>query len=226
MKTIGLVGGLSWHSTIDYYRYLNQGVHAQLGGHHQAKIVMVSVDLHEIVNARSRDERLEIFTRAVNDLVAAKADFVMFGANTPHLLADDIRARCKVPLLHIVEALGAVIKARGLRKVGIVGTKVTLEATFYRDTLARFGIELVLPNSAETKRLDDIIREELMLGEAKPATVAEIEQIMQRLRDAGAEGVVMGCTEIPPLIDERKLGYPCFDTTRIHAAAAVTMALG
>src|SRR5262249_30314501 len=184
-----------------------------------------SFNFEEIRTAKTPAERAAHFMRAARNLESSGADLILICANTGHVQADSIRANVKIPLLHIVDAIAAEIKKRGLRKVGLLATKQTFEAPFYTSILAKHDIELLVPEKRDIHRVDEIIRTELMMGRAKDTSQFELEQIVLKMKTTGAEGVVLGCTEIPPLIDERKINFPCFDSTRIHATAAVNMAL-
>ena len=233
MKTIGIIGGVSWASTVDYYRYMNEKVQDDLGGDHSAKILMYSIEFGEF----SRQERLAdagnwdplnaTMFDAARRLKAGGADFIIIGSNTLNSRADDIEAKVGLPVLRIYDATGAKVNRSGLKKVALLGTKYTMEQPFYRDALAnKYGIQVVTPNATEREYINTVIFDELCRNDIRNKSRAEYVRIINRLVDEeGAQGVILGCTEIPLLVHQSDVKVPVFDTTRIHADAAVDYAL-
>jgi aspartate racemase len=229
MKTIGMIAGMSWESSLEYYRLVNEGVKAGLGGLHSAKCVLVSVDFAEI-EVLQRENRWDEATQAMIDVArqvqAGGADFLLICTNTMHKMAEQVQASIDIPLLHIADAAAEAIKARGLRKVGLLGTRFTMEENFYRGRLAeKYGLEVLIPEDADRAIVHRVIYEELVLGAIVPASKVEYERIIESLINQGAEGIILGCTEIGLLIKDEDSRVPLFDTTRFHAQAAVEMAL-
>ncbi|WP_104491101.1 aspartate/glutamate racemase family protein [Paracoccus denitrificans] len=230
MKTIGLLGGMSWESTAIYYRLLNEGVRARLGGLHSAKLVLVSVDFAEIAELQHAGDwqgAARVLAEAARQLDAAGAECLVICTNTMHKLADEIGSAVSIPLLHIADATGAAIRQAGVKRPALLATRFTMEQDFYRQRLAdRCGIEAVVPDEKGRTKVHDIIYSELCLGVVKPASKAVYMQEIGRLRaEQGADGVIMGCTEITMLIGQPDFDVPVFDTTRIHAEAAIAFAL-
>jgi amino-acid racemase len=224
MKTLGLIGGISWHSTVEYYRLINQQVGARLGGLHSAKILLHSVDFHEFQPPADADgwTRLaESFAAIAEGLERAGAEALLLCANTAHLLADTIQRRLSIPLIHIADATARAIGP--LRTVGLLGTRFTMEQPFFKERLERAGIAAVIPGDEERDFIHHTIFTELTHGTFTDATRAGYLAIIDRLVAAGAEGVILGCTEIPLLV--KSASVPLFDTTAIHTAAAVEFAL-
>ena len=229
MKTIGMIAGMSWESSLEYYRLVNEGVKAGLGGLHSAKCVLVSVDFAEI-EILQREGRWDEATQAMIDVArqvqAGGADFLLICTNTMHKMAEQVQASIEIPLLHIADAAAEAIKARGLRKVGLLGTRFTMEENFYRGRLAeKYGLEVLIPDEADRAIVHRVIYEELVLGMIVPASKLEYQRIIESLIQQGAEGIILGCTEIGLLIKDEDSRVPLFDTTSIHAQAAVEMAL-
>ena len=229
MKTIGMIAGMSWESSLEYYRLVNEGVKAGLGGLHSAKCVLVSVDFAEI-EVLQREGRWEEATQAMIDVArqvqAGGADFLLICTNTMHKMAEEVQASIDIPLLHIADAAAEAIKARGLRKVGLLGTRFTMEENFYRGRLAeKYGLEVLIPDEADRAVVHHVIYEEQLLGKIVPASKLEYQRIIESLVQQGAEGIILGCTEIGLLIKDEDSRVPLFDTTSIHAQAAVEMAL-
>lgn len=229
MKTIGMIAGMSWESSLEYYRLVNEGVMAGLGGLHSAKCVLVSVDFAEI-EVLQREGRWDEATQAMIDVArqvqAGGADFLLICTNTMHKMAEQVQASLDIPLLHIADAAAEAIKARGLRKVGLLGTRFTMEENFYRGRLAeKYGLEVLIPNEADRTIIHRVIYEELVLGKIIPASKVEYQRIIANLIQQGAEGIILGCTEIGLLVKDEDSRVPLFDTTSIHAQAAVEMAL-
>jgi aspartate racemase len=231
MKTIGLLGGMSWESTAIYYRLLNEGVRSRLGGLHSAKLALVSVDFAEIAELQHAGDwqgAARLLAGAARQLEAAGAQCLVLCTNTMHKLADEIGAATSIPLLHIADATGAAIRCAGVSRPALLATRFTMEQDFYRQRLAeRFGIEAVVPDEAGRAKVHDIIYDELCLGVVKPASKSVYMEEIERLRaEQGADGVIMGCTEITMLIGQPDFDIPVFDTTLIHAEAAIAFALG
>jgi len=229
MKTIGLIGGMSWESSLEYYRVLNETTNARLGGLHSAKCILYSVDFAEIETLQHEDrwqEAAQLMIEAGQSLERAGADFVVLCTNTMHKLADEIQANIHIPLLHITDATAQKIKAAGLRKIGLLGTRFTMEQDFYKGRLIdRFGLDVITPNSPERETIHRVIFEELCLGIVRQDSREEFIRIMDRLVQAGVEGIILGCTEIELLVQDGDSRVPLFPTTQIHATAAVDYAL-
>jgi aspartate racemase len=229
MKTIGLIGGMSWESTVPYYRQINEAVKNRLGGLHSAKIVLYSVDFHEIERlqrAGDWETAGRILADAARALGSAGANFLVLCTNTMHKVAGSIEAAVSIPLLHIADATATEIKRYGLRTVGLLGTGFTMEQPFYRDRLRdRHGIEVVVPQAQDRDTVHRIIYEELCLGVVKPASRNAYREIMKDLASRGAQAIILGCTEISLLVSQDDSEVPLFDTTAIHARAAAEEAL-
>jgi len=229
MQTIGLIGGMSWESSLEYYRILNETVKERLGGLHSAKCILYSVEFAEIEvlqHAGRWDEAAQVMVEAGQSLERAGADFIVMCTNTMHKLAGEIEAGVSIPLLHIADATAEVVKAAGIRRVGLLGTRYTMEQEFYRGRLLeKHGIEVVIPEEAEREIVHRVIYDELCLGVIKPESRRAFTAIIEKLAAAGAEGVILGCTEIENLVRQEDSPLPVFPTTRIHATAAVDWAL-
>jgi aspartate racemase len=229
MKTIGLIGGMSWESTLPYYRLLNEAVKQQLGGLHSAKCILYSVDFHDIERLQQSgdwDGAGAILAAAARSLELAGADFIVLCTNTMHKVAAHIAAAVTIPLLHIADATALAINAAGCRRVGLLGTKFTMEQPFYRERLsAQHGIDVLLPNEAERDSLHQIIYQELCQGVINPESKQAVRKIMAGLAWQGVDGIILGCTEIGLLVSKADAAVPLFDTTAIHARAAVALAL-
>lgn len=228
MKTIGLVGGMSWESTALYYRLINEGVKKRLGGLHSAKIVLYSVDFQEIEalqHAGEWDRAGEVLAAAGRAVEAAGADFLLICTNTMHRVAEQVESAISIPLLNLADATAERILVRGMRTVGLLGTAFTMEQDFYRGRLENRGIEVLVPGAADRAVVHRVIYEELCQGRVKEGSRAEYLRIIDALGERGAEGVIEGCTEIVMLVDERHTHMPLFDTTAIHADEAVRLAL-
>ena len=229
MRTLGLIGGMTWHSTVDYYRLINEGVHERLGGSHSAEIVMLSVDFNPVEDMQAKGDwpaMGRLMAGAARTLESAGAEGLVICANTMHRLADDITAAVKIPLLHIADAAAGAVKRAGIGTIGLLGTRYTMEMDFYRGRLAaKHGLKVLIPDEPGRTTVHDIIYQELGHGlvrqEARQAYIKVIDDLVKR----GAEGVILGCTEIPLLIKEKDSPVPVFDTTALHAAAAVDFAL-
>ncbi len=228
MKTLGLIGGTTWHSTIEYYRAINQLVGARLGGHHSARLLLYSVDFEEVKPPSDPDGWPRIaasLSDIARRLEGAGAGCIVLCANTPHLVADAVQASVTIPLLHIAECVAAAITAQGLATVGLIGTRFTMEHPFFKERLARAGIATVVPEDPDRGFIHDSIFGELAEGVFTQETRGAYLAIIDRLVARGAQGVILGCTEIPMLIKPGDCGVPTFDTTTIHATAAVDFAL-
>jgi aspartate racemase len=229
MKTIGLLGGMSWESTASYYQALNQGVKAALGGLHSAKICLYSVDFHEIEVLQHQgawDQTAEILARAAQAVEAGGADFLLIATNTMHKVAPAIEAAINIPLLHIADATARALSEQGITRVGLLGTQFTMAQDFYKGRLAdKFGIEVVVPEQADQQLVHRVIYEELCLGKVDPDSRHAYLTIIDKLAKSGAQAVILGCTEIALLVDQSHTAVPLFDTTQIHAAEAVRVAL-
>lgn len=225
MKTLGLIGGMSWESSIEYYKLINEKTRELLGGHHSCQSIMYTVDFDEIVKLQHEGKWAEldvIMADAAKKLEDAGADLIILCTNTMHLCTKAILEKISVPFLHIAEATGQEIIARKLKKVGLLGTKFTMEKDFYKEVLRnKFDIEIILPNQQEMDRVHAIIYQELVHGLIKEESREEYKMIIRRMEEAGAEGVILGCTEIPLLISPSDVNIPIFDTTTIHATKAV-----
>ncbi len=229
MKTIGLIGGMSWESSIEYYRMTNEMVKTRLGGLHSCKSLMVSVDFAEIEQLQHRgdwDGLARLMIAAAQSLERGGADFVVICTNTMHKLADRIQAQIGIPLLHIADATAREIRQAGVTKVGLLGTRFTMEEDFYRKRLEeQHGIAVIVPEPAERETIHRIIYTELVVGQIQSNSRNAFQAIISRLVAAGAAGIVLGCTEIPLLVKPGDVAVRLFDTTAIHARAAVDLAL-
>lgn len=229
MKVIGLIGGMSWESSLEYYRIINQAVKAKLGGFHSAKSMMISVDFAEIEILQQQDrwsEAAQILAKAAKSLEDGGADFVVLCTNTMHKLAAEIQANIHIPFLHIADATAQKITEAGIGKVGLLGTRFTMEEDFYRSRLTEeYGLQVLIPEPDEREIVHRVIYDELVKGTIQPESKAQYLGIIGRLVREGAEGVILGCTEIGLLVKEGDCAVPVFDTTRIHAEAAVDYAL-
>ncbi len=224
MKTIGLIGGITWHSTIEYYRLLNQEVHKRLDGDHSASIILNSVDFHEIKALTIKEDWdgiAVIMCKAAKIIEAAGASCLMIGANTMHHIADTVQAAVNISLIHIAEATGAAVKERSLNTVALLGTRYTMQMDFYKDKLAMQGIHTIIPSTADIEFINTSIYSELGKGIFLPGTKSQYLRIIDELTQRGAGGVICGCTEIPILIKQEDCSIPVFDTTAIHVAAAI-----
>jgi aspartate racemase len=229
MKTIGMIGGMSWESSIEYYRIINERVHEKMGGLHSAKSVMVSVDFYdvELLQRENRwDEATLKMIAAAHQVERGGADFLVICTNTMHKMAEEVQNSISIPLLNIADATGEQITAAGLKKIGLLGTAFTMEEDFYKGRLARkHGLEVLVPEKAERELVHRVIYEELVLGIIQPSSQRHYQEIMQGLVARGAQGIILGCTEIGLLVKEGDSSVPLYDTTRIHAEAAVDLAM-
>ena len=226
---IGLIGGMSWESSAEYYRIINQEVRNRLGGVHSARSLMLSVDFGEIERLQHQGEWDELTKRMVDAatrLQRGGADFVLLCTNTMHLMADQVAAAIDIPLLHIADPTAERIKAAGFRKVGVLGTAFTMEQDFYKGRLEKaFGLEVLVPDAADRRVVHDVIYRELVVGEIRPESRMVYREVIARLIARGAQSIILGCTEIMLLVSAKDSAVPLFDTTTIHAIAAVDRAL-
>lgn len=229
MKCIGLLGGMSWESTVSYYQALNRGVRAQLGGLHSARVLLNSVDfagIERLQHAGDWPATARLLAAEARKLQDGGADFLLIGTNTMHKVAPEIEAAIDIPLLHIADATAAKLRADGITRVGLLGTRFTMEQDFYKGRLQeRFGLAVLVPDEAGRERVHRIIYDELCLGEIRESSRAEYLAIIEELAAAGAEAVILGCTEIALLVGDARAAVPLYDTTAIHAEAAVALAL-
>lgn len=228
MKTIGLIGGITWHSTLDYYRLFNELVHQRLGGVHSAKVLINSVDfaaIKQLTEAEDWEGIATIICKAAQSLQLAGADCIVIGANTMHNIAASIQAAVQIPVIHIGAVTASAIKKAGINRVALLGTKYTMQMDFYKAKLAESGIDTIIPGSTDIAFINNSIYNEFGHGVFLPETKAEYLRIINVLIEAGAEGVILGCTEIPILIKQSDCSVPVFDTAMIHATAAVDFAL-
>jgi aspartate racemase len=228
VKTIGLIGGMSWESSAEYYRLLNELVRERLGGLHSAKCLLHSLDFAEIEELQAAGEWQragEILAEAARGLQAAGADLLLICTNTMHKVAGQVEAAVSVPLLHLADATADAVRAAGIGRVGLLGTAFTMEQAFYRDRLAGHGLDVLTPDGEGRALVHRVIYEELCLGVVREESRAAYQDVIGKLVAAGAEGVVLGCTEIELLIRDEDSPVPVFPTTRLHAEAAVAAAL-
>ncbi|WKA58043.1 aspartate/glutamate racemase family protein [Planococcus shenhongbingii] len=228
MKTIGMIGGMSWESSAEYYRLINEEVRNRLGGLHSAKSILFSVDFEEVERWQATgdwEKAGNLLGQAAAALEKAGADFIVICTNTMHKVISDIEENISIPVLHIGEATARRIHDRQIRKVGLLGTTYTMEMDFYKSRLTSNGVEVLIPEEKEREEINRIIFEELCMGKAVPSSREFFQETIQKLASKGAEGIVLGCTEIGLLIQEKHAAIPLFDTTAIHAQAAVEQAL-
>jgi aspartate racemase len=228
LKTVGLLGGMSWESTLDYYREINRGVKDRLGGLHSARIVLYSVDFADVEAFMRRgdwDAAADHLASAARRVEAGGADFLLICTNTLHRVADRVAAAVSIPLLHIADATAEALVRNKVKKVGLLGTAFTMEQDFYRGRLAeRYGLEVVIPDAPDRRLVHDIIFRELCLGLVKQASKDAFVRIVEDLAEMGAEAVILGCTEIGMLLVQEDTAVSLYDTTRLHAAKAVAWA--
>jgi aspartate racemase len=229
MKTIGLLGGMSWESTASYYRIINEEIKHRLGGLHSAQMVLYSLDFQEIEDLQHRgrwEEAADILVEGARGIESAGADFLLICTNTMHKVAGRVESGVGIPLLHIADATGQQIRTGGFSKVALLGTRFTMEQAFYRGRLEeRFDLEVLVPEEAERELVHRVIYDELCLGSIQQASRGHFVGIIGGLADRGAEAVILGCTEIALLVDQKDSPIPLLDTTRIHAIGAVDEAL-
>ena len=228
MKTIGLIGGMSWESTVTYYQVINETIKKQLGGLHSAKCILYSVDFDEIEKYQAGgewDKSADVLSEAAQALERAGADYIVICTNTMHKVAPEIGRNIHIPILHIADMTAVQLKKHGIRKVGLLGTKYTMQQDFYKTILIEQGIEVVIPNAADVDIVNRIIYDELCLGKIFEKSKAVYLDIMHELARNGAQGIILGCTEIGLLIQQSDTDIPLFDTTRIHAKQAALKSL-
>lgn len=228
MKTIGLLGGMSWESTITYYEILNKTVAEQLGGYHSAKIMMYNVDFAELEDNMSTDNWAgngRILSEAAKRLEDAGADFIVIATNTMHKLVPDIEQKINIPILHIADTTAEQIKQAGITKVGFLGTKFSMTQDFLHDRFRKAGLEVMIPDQKDIELVNDVIFDELCLGKVLESSRQEYQRIIGYMKDLGAQGVILGCTEIGMLITDKDSVLPVYDTTLIHAREAALKAI-
>lgn len=226
MKTVGIIGGMSWESTAKYYQWLNEGVRERLGGLHSAKVVLTSVDFDQIEKLQAADkwdEAGDILAHEAIKLRRAGADFVLLATNTMHRVADKIESAIEIPFVHLASATAEKITSTGLSKVGLLGTIYTMERDFYKGRLSQQGLEVVIPQPDSRAMVHRVIYDELCLGKINPDSKAAFIEAAKSMVVVGAQGVILGCTEITLLIDQRDFDFPIFDTTRIHIEKALDL---
>ncbi|MEL1135599.1 aspartate/glutamate racemase family protein [Desulfitobacterium sp. THU1] len=228
MKIIGLIGGMSWESSAEYYRIINEEVKQRLGGLHSAKCVLYSVDFEEIEVCQSDgewDKAAQILTEAARSLEAAGADFILICTNTMHKVTNEIQAGIHIPIMHIADITAQQVLAKEIKTVGLLGTKYTMEQDFYKSRLVAKGIKVLIPKDADREIVNTVIYNELCLGQIVDESRAKYKSIIEDLIEQGAEGIVLGCTEIGLLVKPEDSTVPLFDTTLLHAIGAVGFAL-
>jgi aspartate racemase len=229
MKTIGMIGGMSWESSIEYYRIINETVRDKLGGLHSSKSVMYSLDFAEIEALQHQnqwEEAAQLMIMAAQHVQNGGADFVLICTNTMHKMAEEVQKQIDIPILHIADATAEAIKRKGLTKIGLLGTRFTMEEQFYRGRLeSKHGLTVIIPSEDDREIIHRVIYDELCLGEIKSTSKDKYAAIIDKLIQAGAQGIILGCTEISLLVDAAQSAVPIFDTTLIHATTAVDYAL-
>jgi aspartate racemase len=228
MKTIGLLGGMSWQSSAEYYRLINQAVQERLGGHNNARTLMLTVNFQEIeapMRAGDWQDVASQVSHAARQLQAGGADCLLLCTNTMHKVADAIEAAISIPFVHLIDATAAAVQRQGCRTVGLLGTRFTMEHEFYRERLESHGLSVLIPDEPSREPIHRVIFDELCHGEIREASRHLFQRAIDNLRHRGAEGVILGCTEIPLLIQPQDSSLPVFDTTRIHVDAAVALCL-
>lgn len=225
MKKIGLVGGVSWVSTMDYYKFINEGINEKLGGLNFAECTIYSLNFGD-VQEKSWENSFDLLLNASESLKRSGVDAIVLCANTAHLFADKIHEKIKLPVIHIGTATAIAVKKQGLQKVGLLGTKFTMEMGFYIKKLEEHGLEVLIPGKQETRDyIQHTVKEELGRGVVKAETKENYISIVKDLVERGAEGIILGCTEIPMLIDQADFSIPIFNTTKIHSLAIVEFML-
>ena len=228
MKTVGLIGGMSWESTITYYQLLNEGIKDALGGLHSAKILLYSVDFYEIEALMSRGEwekAADLLGGVAQRLETAGADMILICTNTLHKVAPQVQSRIHIPLVHIAEAAADELRASGITRVGLLGTKYTMTQEFYRDKLTARGIDVLILEGEDIDLVNRVIFDELCLGVVKPDSKAEYLRVIAELAARGAQGILLGCTELGLIVSAEDVALPLFDTTVIHAKKALELSL-
>ncbi|MBY7895676.1 aspartate/glutamate racemase family protein [Vibrio fluvialis] len=229
MKTIGMIGGMSWESTLSYYKAINEGVKAALGGLNSAQICLYSVNFEPIEKLQHEgkwDETAQLLAQAAKSVEAGGADFLLICTNTMHKVAPEIEAQISIPILHIADATAKQLQQDGIERVGLLGTRFTMEQEFYKGRLQQqFGIDVLIPDAEQRQQVHRVIYEELCLGTIRPESRAQYIEIVEDLHRRGAQAVILGCTEIALLIQQHDTDVPLYDTTKIHAEQAVQLAL-
>ena len=228
LKTIGIIGGMSWESTVPYYQIINRTIKAELGGFHSAKILLYSVDFAEIEHYQSTDQwdkSADVLADVALRLQNAGADFIVIATNTMHKVVPQIQQRIRIPILHIAEVTAATLLANKISKVGLLGTKYTLTQDFYKSKIIEAGIEVLVPNETDIEIVNDVIYNELCCGQISPVAKKKFLAIIDRFAANGAQGVILGCTEIGMLIKQEDTHLPVFDTTYLHARKAALMSV-
>lgn len=228
MKTIGLIGGTTWHSTIDYYKLINEEVNRRLGGHSTARIIINSVNFQVLIDFNNTNDwsGVEKYIGGLAiDLEKAGAECLLLGANTLHKVAEDIEAKLSIPIIHIAKETAKIIREQGLKKVALLGTKTTMTSDFYKNILSENGIEMIIPDENDMNIINNSIYEEFSKGIFSDEMKSEYLRIIEKLKKRKAEGIILGCTEIPILIKAEDSDLPLFNTTEIHVNAAVNFSL-
>ena len=228
MKTIGLIGGMSWESTVTYYQLINETIKRELGGLHSAKILLYSVDFAEIEEYQAKgewDKSAKVLSQIAVNLEKAGADFIVICTNTMHKVVPEMKKHITIPIIHIAEATAEALRLQGITKVGLLGTKYTMTQDFYKNKLIEAGIEVVIPDAKGVEIVNDIIYKELCLGVVSETSKKKYLEIIDRLKSCGAQGVILGCTEIGLLVQQKDTELPVFDTTHIHAMKAALFSI-
>ncbi|PKG44119.1 aspartate/glutamate racemase family protein [Psychroflexus sp. MES1-P1E] len=225
MKKIGLIGGISWTSTLDYYKFLNQGINLKLGGLNSAECIIYSLNFSDVQN-KGWTNSFDLIFDACKSLVSSNVDAIVLCANTAHLFADEIQEKIDIPILHIATATAKEINRKKLRKIGLLGTKFTMEMGFYRDKLKKYDIETIIPtDEKDIEIIQNIVKNKLGKGIVTKDSKEKFINYANKLVERGAEGIVLGCTEIPMLIKQKDFNFPVFDTTKIHVESIIKFAL-
>ena len=227
MKTIGLIGGMSWESTVTYYQVINETIKKKLGGLHSAKVLISSIDFHDVAVAQERDDWdycAEVMTEAAEALERSGADFLLIGANTMHIACDAVRQKVHLPILHIAEATVERLKRDGIARTALLGTKYTMCMDFYKKVISDAGIEVMIPEK-DIDTVNDIIYKELCCGILSESSKRELQRIIAEMKKEGAQGVILGCTELGLLIHPEDSELPVYDTTLIHGEEAALKAI-
>ena len=228
MKTIGLIGGMSWESSATYYQIINQTIKEELGGLHSAKSILYSVDFQEIEHYQANgdwEKSAQVLSNGAISLEKAGADFILICTNTMHKVAPQIQSKIQIPILHIADLTAEELLKKSIKKVALLGTKYTMEQNFYKNRLTEKGIEVIIPNDDDRAVVNQTIYEELCLGIISPSSKKKFIEIIMKLSTQGAEGIILGCTEIGLLVQQQDTKVPLFDTTLIHAKSAALYAL-
>lgn len=228
MKTIGLIGGMSWESTVTYYQIINETIKKELGGLHSAKILLYSVNFAEIEKCQADgdwEKSAEILSEAAINLEKAGADFIVICTNTMHKVAPQIQSKINIPIIHIAETTAHELKENSIKKVALLGTKYTMTQDFYKSKIKEAGIEVIVPDEKDIETVNNIIYNELCLGNILQTSKEKYIEIIEKLSKKGAEGVILGCTEIGLLINQKDTSLPVFDTTKIHAEKAALLSI-